>query len=368
MFTRVLVPLDGSPRAERAVPVAAKIAEASRGTVMLVRVATMPIEYGPALIPPLSVGTLEAERTEFAGYLAEVAGLPVFASVGTETEVLLGPAAQSILEVASDKQAALVVMTSHGRTGFSRWLLGSVAQQVARHAPVPVLVLREQGPTLTVQHPDLEHLPRLLVPLDGSPLAEAALEPAAELAAALSPTPALHLALVVSPYEAMEENMPEALAVDGAEDYLGTIAARLKDAHPGLSVTWSVGVGTDVAETIMRIAARGDDTEGAGVFGGCDAIAIATHGRTGFARWALGSITERVLHGTKLPLLVVRPPKLAAAARAAVAHVATTAETKTKMVEVSATGVRQDDSNTAGHVVQHVVQEGSEIPSWSALF
>lgn len=319
MFTRVLVPLDGSPRAERAIPVAARIAEASHGTVVLVRAATMPIEYGPALMPPLTIETMEAERTEFTGYLSEMAGLPVLMHIGTETEVLLGPPAQSIVEAASNKRADLIVMTSHGRTGFSRWLLGSVAQQVAHHAPVQVLVLREQGPMLAgphSQHPDVEHLPRVLVPLDGSPLAEAALEPAAALVAALSVEPALHLALVVSPYEAIQANMPEALAVDRAKGYLGTAAERLKNEHPELGVTWSVGVGLDVAETIIRIAERGDDTEGAGVYGGCDAIAIATHGRTGFARWALGSITERVLQGTKLPLLIVRPPKVVAAAKA----------------------------------------------------
>lgn len=345
MFTRVLVPLDGSPRAERALPVAAKIAAANRGTVVLVRVVTIPLEYGPALIPPLSVDTMEAERTEFTGYLAEMAGLPVFANVRMETEVLLGPPAQTILEAASTKQADLVVMTSHGRTGFSRWLLGSVAQHIAQHAPVPVLVLREQGPKLVGQHPDVEHLPRLLIPLDGSPLAEAALEPAAALAAAISAEPALHLVVVVSPYEAIQENMPEALVVQGAKDYLSGVAERIKQANPALTVTWSVGTGLDVAETIIRIAERGDDTEGAGVFGGCDAIAIATHGRTGFTRWALGSVTERVLHSTKLPLLIVRPSKTAAAAQAAIARAG----------KEPAGGDKRD-------------QAESDVPVWSALF
>ncbi len=358
MFTRVLVPLDGSPRAERAIPVATKIAEASNGTVVLVRVVTIPVEYGPALVPPISVDTMQAEQSEFTNYLTDIASLPAFVHIATEAEVMMGPPAQTILEAVSTKKADLVVMTSHGRTGFSRWMLGSVAQQVAHHSAVPVLMLREHGPTLAGQHPDVEHLVRLLVPLDGSPLAEAVLEPAAELAAAIAPgQAALHLALVVSPYETIEDNMPEALAVEGTKQYLGKVATRLKQDHPGLTVTWSVGIGLDIAETIIRIAERGDDTEGAGVFGGCDAVAIATHGRTGFARWALGSVTERVLHGTKLPLLIVRPTQVAEAARAAVARTKVPAATP-------ANGDKHDEKGGASEGEQRE----SDIPVWSALF
>jgi len=77
-----------------------------------------------------------------------------------------------------------------------------------------------------------------------------------------------------------------------------------------LPVTWSVAVDTDVAEAIIRVAENGEDAEGAGVFGGCDLIAMATHGYSGMQRWAMGSITERVLSATKLPLLIIRPPDL----------------------------------------------------------
>lgn len=315
MFQRILVPLDGSPRAESAIPVAAKIAKANDSIVILLRVGTIPVVYTPALVPPLDVDIMEAERTEFVGYLSELAGRPALATVTTETMVLTGSPVQSILDAITTTRTDLVVMTSHGRTGFSRWLLGSVAEQIAHYAPVPVLILREQGLALGAQHPDVEHLTRLLVPLDGSPLAEAALQPAACLAEAISSPPALHLVMVISSYEAMLASMPEALAIDGAKDYLMGHAERLKKDHPALNVSWSVGVGLDVAETIIRVAERGDDTEGAGVFGGCDAIAIATHGRTGLARLALGSISERVLHGTKLPLLIIRPPKMVGATR-----------------------------------------------------
>ncbi len=77
-----------------------------------------------------------------------------------------------------------------------------------------------------------------------------------------------------------------------------------------LPITWSVAIDTDVAEGIVRVAENGEDAEGAGVFGRCDVIAMATHGRGGVQRWAMGSITERVLSATKLPLLIVRPPDM----------------------------------------------------------
>jgi nucleotide-binding universal stress UspA family protein len=90
--------------------------------------------------------------------------------------------------------------------------------------------------------------------------------------------------------------------LDSITEYLrGSIAAQLK-----LTVTWSVAIDTDAASAIIRVAENGEDAEGSGVFGGCDIIAMATHGRGGLQRWAMGSVTERVLQGTKLPLLIVR--------------------------------------------------------------
>lgn len=315
MYTRILVPLDGSPRAERALPVAAHMARSAGGKLLLARVITPPAVYGYEQYYPLSADTVERDSNDAETYLTHLTDLPVLAGVATNTIVRTGLPAPSLLEVASSHQADLIVMTSHGRTGLSRWALGSVAHHLVRQAAVPVLVLHEQGPTLATPHPDIDHLFRVLVSLDGSPHAEAALSPAVQLATAISgktqsgePGQAgLHLVLVVSPWEIDNANMPDALIVEGAKEYLREIAKRLQQEHAGLTVTWSVGVGLDSAETIIRVAENGDDVEGAGVFGGCDVLAMATHGRSGMAHWALGSITERVLSGTKLPLLVVRP-------------------------------------------------------------
>jgi nucleotide-binding universal stress UspA family protein len=87
----------------------------------------------------------------------------------------------------------------------------------------------------------------------------------------------------------------------------------MKQEYPALTVSWSVGVGPDTARTIIRMAESGEDVEGAGVSGGCDVVALTTHGRTGIARWTMGSVTQRVLDSSTVPALVVRPVKPAGA-------------------------------------------------------
>ncbi len=95
-----------------------------------------------------------------------------------------------------------------------------------------------------------------------------------------------------------------------AKTYLSSIADQFHSgplARLNLSITWSVAVAQDVAHAIIQMAENGEDAEGAGAFGRCDLIAIATHGRGGLQHWVMGSVTERVLGATKLPILIVRP-------------------------------------------------------------
>jgi nucleotide-binding universal stress UspA family protein len=329
MFQRILVPLDGSPRAEQAIPVAARLAHASGGTVVLLQVVGIPLEYEPALYASYVAQTpfyaqelLNAELTKARYYLVDRAQSEHLTGIITETEVRSGAAAPAILEFARAQQVDLIVMCSHGRTGFTRWALGSVAQKVARHSTTPVLILREGGvgarliATASAAHPV-----RALVALDGSPLAEAALVPAAQLVASLAAPAqgALHLAQVVTlPTLHSEQDYIQhdgearEHALQEATSYLSAIMDNFRDRFataPDLKVTWSVTVNEDVADTLIRIAELGEET-GTYEVQGCDLIAMATHGRGGIQRWMLGSITERVLDGTKLPLLIVRPQEL----------------------------------------------------------
>jgi nucleotide-binding universal stress UspA family protein len=162
---------------------------------------------------------------------------------------------------------------------------------------------------------------QVLVGLDGSSLAEAALAPAIHLSVALSAPMqgALHLAHVL-PLSALEEEDQDAYATEaaeralsGAKAYLQSVEQQLREevgARFGLSITSSVTVAMDVAEALIRMAEKGDDTEGGKPVKGYDVIAMATHGREGSQLWVMGSITERVLGTTKLPLLIVRPQEM----------------------------------------------------------
>jgi nucleotide-binding universal stress UspA family protein len=310
MYGHILVPLDGSERAERALLVAARVARASGACITLVQALTVPMPIGSPYNSALLSGSwIESEELNATAYLTRISGWPLVSGLSVDTKISVKTPAAAILDTAHDMGADLIIMCSHGRTGPSRWLLGSVAEHVARHASAPVLVLRESGPIPAGPHPDPEQPMRLLVPLDGSKLAEAALRPACELISALAGPRggALHLTVALTPLEIDARYMPEGLALEGARTYLAEAADRVRICYPQLVVTWSVSSGFDTSETLLRTAETGEDVAGAGAPSRCDLIAMATHGHTGLARWALGSITERVLHASTLPLLIVRP-------------------------------------------------------------
>ncbi|HEU5198298.1 MAG TPA: universal stress protein [Ktedonobacterales bacterium] len=322
MFHRILVPLDGSARAERALPVAARLARAMNGTLVLVRVAQPPLQPPSFLAPPLEVeaNMLSKELEQAATYLAQVMKQVEIVGVGFETVSLVGYPAEMILEAAQTHRADSIILTSHGRTGLLRWVLGSVAQRVIYQATVPVLVLHQQGP---LPLPESGGALRALVPLDGSGLAEAMIGPAATLVSALASQGKgiIHLARVTpaSPREA-EASTPtprevgtREAALREAEAYLSRAAENLREgplAH--LHVTWSALANKDVAGALVDLAQQGITAQGSEHMGRFDLMAMSTHGRGGLRRLVMGSVTERVLSGSKLPLLVMRPKEVAA--------------------------------------------------------
>lgn len=313
MFQRILVPLDGSERAERAIAVAARIARATRGSIVLLQVVEPVTEYNLRAAQPIIVAPKEREvlLRQATDYLTSVEQKDELEGIGIQTKVLEGAVAPMLCAFAQSSAADLIVMCSHGYTGLKRWLLGSVADVVSRSALVPILILREGGllPTDNLQK---GHTPRALVTVDGSPLSEAALEPAAYLIAALS-TPAkgtLHLLRVVDfpvtyGHAKSQSNLSMEMieqAKQTAEVYLTSLMEQLQKgsaAHLNLSLTASAVSSGDVAGAIIETSESPED--------GYVMVAMSTHGRSGWERWVIGSITARVLHHTKLPLLIIRP-------------------------------------------------------------
>ncbi len=310
MFRKILVPLDGSLRAEQALPVAARIARASHGSIHLLEVISPVVDYGGgfALAPMMTGEAIEAEMTSATDYLKVVAASELLLGIRTTTEVVFGLSAQCILEAAKPGETDLIVLCSHGRTGFTRWALGSVAHTLAHESEVPALILRESKSTPLPSAVGRAWPSCALVPLDGSELAEAALAPAASLVASLAAPEqgVLHLVQVVGLYQtSAEEGFASELneeAVERAKTYLVKVAERLQaqDQQVRLSITSSVALEKDVAGTLVSLAEHGET-------GASDLIAISTHGRHGLQRWVMGSVTERILNASKLPILIVRP-------------------------------------------------------------
>jgi nucleotide-binding universal stress UspA family protein len=346
MFQRILIPLDGSSNSERALPVAARIARACGGTLILLQAVPIPIESGSHILQssPLTRGTLAADIDAARHYLDTLAHSDDLNGIAIKMRVLPGNPTHTILDTAKTEQADLIVMCSHGDSGFQRWLLGSVAQRVARHSPAPVLVLRKGGTLPTSSYPDrLRPLRALmaLVALDGSDYAETALVPAARLVAALA-APARGILLLTKvvnlPVNDNEQGYQEHLrprmdqqALYEAKSYLCDVANQLNQGeviNADLTVTWSIAVGNDIADALIRAAENAEDVEGIRLFGSCDLIVLATHGREGLQRWVMDSVTERVLGATKLPILIV-PPQASSAPYSPADRKASTSRVKT---------------------------------------
>lgn len=295
----ILVPLDGSALAERALPHAAQLARLFGARITLARV----IE--PQVLPPAEAGAWPVHAVEgvptaedVLAYLAEAAARPLLAGLSVDLVRPPYPVAAGLLDEIEAQGVDLVVMTTHGFSGFTRLLLGSVADKLIRHADVPVYVVPVDGEALRVMP-----LRRLVVPLDGSAEAEAALDPAvllARLARAqldLLSIPTVPSYAMVAPEAAGWR--PEILRTmaDESQAYLAALGSRLT-ADSAVRVATSVdptGSGS-VAETIVSHVRR--------VAG--DAVVMATHGRGGASRWLLGSVTDHVVRIAERPVWVVR--------------------------------------------------------------
>lgn len=332
MYKRVLVPLDGSGLAEQILPHARAIAKGLGARVELVRAfdpvpreltedvsSDFSMEFGGAAAGGLGASTptprdqgdpmhgrfldqiAEQRRQMVADYLDKVKA--TFTALGIEvtTTVFDGPAADAIVIEAEKEPDTLVAMTTHGRSGLSRWAMGSVADKVLHATGNPLFLTRankDGGET---------PLTSVLVPLDGSDTAEQVLEHASAVAKGLG----IGVTLVqVTPstaeyYRYTGQEFGAYAPAGNYEDFAKSVdqqaAEYLDKTHKkleaeGISPIEHKIVHGHEAGMIVDLA---KDTSGG-------MIAMATHGRSGVARWVLGSVTDRVVSHAETPVLIIR--------------------------------------------------------------
>jgi len=239
---------------------------------------------------------LEAKADE---YLCGVAKSLRNAGLCVHHVVRHGAAAEAIVDYAAQTGIRQIVMATHGYTGLKRWTHGSVAERVLQAAGVPVLLIRakEADPVSGLQQP--AECRRILVPLDGSEMAEQVLPVVGPIARVFeAETTLFQVATTYVLGSFSSEWYPSLqstfeMVERQAEVYLARVAARLNE--QGIVTSTAVRTGP-VAESIVKYA----DTSQTNL------IAMCTHGRTGLARWALGSVADRVLRAAGVPILLVR--------------------------------------------------------------
>ncbi len=142
MIKSILVPLDGSPLSERALPWAFDLAEKYSAQIILLRVGILPDVW--SLQDPPEIDTrLDELETQCMKYLLQVESRLQDRKVPVKAEYCVGNASQRIVERSQQPDCSLIVMNSHGRDGLARWMIGSVAEKVSRHASCPVLLIRK---------------------------------------------------------------------------------------------------------------------------------------------------------------------------------------------------------------------------------
>lgn len=306
MVQRILVPLDGSARAELAIPTAARIARAFDGTVLMLYVVA-PGAHPEQESEGLADATMhmDAQLAGATAYLDRLAASAPLAGIASEPHTTAGALAPALLEAVQVLAADMIVVYRHGLPGLTRWGPGSVAHRLMQQCPVPLLLLPEEEQTLLATHRQI----RALVALDGSSHAEATLERVAQLLAGLARAGHQQggvqlLQVTGTPTSYGRFRSTPTLPDDArqqAEQYLDAVARRFTAgdlAAYHLEATTLVTTDSDVAQAIAHAAERAP----------VDLIAMTTHGRGKLLRWALGSIMERVLHATGKPLLILGIP------------------------------------------------------------
>lgn len=304
-FRTILVPLDGSALAEKALASGLKLAEAMAAHAVDERVRLVLLRVvGPVALvaadPMLYDELMRMGVDEAQVYLNTVVETLPTGPVEVEVQAVSGAPADAIVHYAEEHGVDLIVMSSHGRTGSSRWVYGSVAEKVLHHAPCATIIIRAHVAVAMFQNR------KILVPLDGSLLAERALEPALAIADAVGSD--VMLLRVTSGREPLPQGITPSgedvgAALDTAtereraeaEAYLQRVYSARPNRRLFFDVVTTAG---DIADAIVTYADGHD----------ADLIAMSSHGRSGIGRWLHGSVAEKVLRGADCATLIIRSP------------------------------------------------------------
>lgn len=292
----IVVPLDGSSLAERALPIAESIAKTSGARVVLLRV------HEPPRLAMAYAHDWDAEvRRRESAYLREVAAkLERNRANQLERLLLDGHPADAICTFAAQRESPLVVMSSHGRTGVSRFWLGSVADAVIGRSHAPVLMVRASSDRPA---PAANEITRVLVALDGSTISEEILPEAAAIAEALGARLELFRAVDRQDIPRTSPSLMEdsrGAAVRQAAFDLQAIAHRIDAEHPALAVDLSVRIAESPANAVIDAA----------LAHGCRMVALTTRSE-GVHRALMGSVANKVVRAGPELILLVRPRETA---------------------------------------------------------
>lgn len=287
----ILVPLDGSDLGEGALVYASALASALGAPIVLLS-AWEGTERDMQVTFPSMAAEIEQKATSHFGAYLE--GVRERAGADAQSIIRAGEPGDVILDVAREIEARAIVIATHGRSGVGRWLYGSTASHVLRHANVPVLVV---GPK-ALDHPKSAiSLKHILVPLDGSALSEAALAPATALAMKVGGR--ISLVRVVSyAAQAYPYTLPDAYVPQLDQELEAGAKAYVREKQSSVK-------GVPAEAFVVRAApAEGllDFVDTKSV----DLVVMTTHARSGLARAALGSVADRMLQGSA-PVLLIRP-------------------------------------------------------------
>ena len=303
-MTVVLAPVDGSTRALRAVPWAAKLAGPD-GTVVLLRAVPPQPDYAETLFSLVgaeeTVQEIQNAWTQTAkADMDEAAALLSESKVAVEQILAEGEPDEAIVAAAARRGVEMIAMASHGRGAVGRAIFGSVADRVARTAPVPVLILRTPDEDVD---PNVV-LSRIVVPLDGSEIAERALPVASELAR--------HLGTPVYVMRAVDA----ATALPLAPGVFGAAPAVDAEVADEIWQEAEAEARSTVTAAVSQLKAEGVEASGAIANGSPffaiseatqpgDLLILTSHGRGGVRRWLLGSVAEKLVREVDAPVMLV---------------------------------------------------------------